>query len=229
MREKRTEKEAAEGTRPQTEGGSAGRPEAVPEEIRRGRREAAVERVTKETRIRARLNLDGTGQAEVRTGIGFFDHMLNAWSRFAYLDLELLAQGDLEVDPHHTIEDCGIVLGQALREALADKQGLERFGETLLPMDESLVQVALDISNRPCLVWDVDCPPGSVGDFPVEMAEEFFRALVQAGLTLHIRLLSGKNRHHILEAVFKGVGRALGQAVRKNPRFAGVLSTKGVL
>ena len=211
--------QAHEGTREAMSEGVTGR--AV--------REARLERQTKETRIRARLNLDGTGQAEVRTGVGFFDHMLTAWSRFAYVDLELVAEGDLEVDPHHTIEDCGIVLGQALREALSDKQGIERCGEALLPMDESLVQVALDISNRPYLVWDVNCPPGSVGNFPVEMAEEFFRAFVQAGLTLHIRLLSGKNRHHILEAVFKGVGRALGQAVRKNPRYSGVLSTKGVL
>ncbi|MFZ3373642.1 MAG: imidazoleglycerol-phosphate dehydratase, partial [Desulfitobacteriaceae bacterium] len=131
---------------------------------------------------------------------------------------------------HHTIEDCGIVLGQVLREAVGDKQGIERLGEALMPMDEALVQVALDISNRAYLVWDVECPCGNVGEFPVEMAEEFFRAFaVQAGLNLHIRLISGKNRHHILEAIFKGVGRALGLALRVNPRFSGVLSTKGVL
>jgi len=193
-------------------------------------REACIERKTKETEIRVRLNLDGTGEAQVKTGIGFFDHMLTAFARFAYLDLSLEASGDLEVDAHHTIEDCGIVMGQALREACGDKAGIERLGEVLLPMDEALVQVALDLSNRPYLVWDVDCPDGMVGEFPVEMAEEFFRALaVQSGLTLHVRKLSGKNRHHLLEAAFKGVGRALGLALRQNTRYNGILSTKGVL
>lgn len=193
-------------------------------------REANIERKTKETEIRIRLNLDGSGEAKVQTGIGFFNHMLTAFARFAYFDLELEAKGDLEVDAHHTIEDCGIVLGLALREALGEKRGIERFGDTLLPMDEALVQVALDISNRAFLVWDVQCPSGLVGEFPNEMAEEFFRALaIQAGLTLHIRTFSGKNSHHILEAVFKGTGRALGLAVRENPRYQGVLSTKGVL
>ncbi|MDR3600270.1 MAG: imidazoleglycerol-phosphate dehydratase HisB [Desulfosporosinus sp.] len=193
-------------------------------------REAFIERKTKETEIRVRLNLDGTGEAQVKTGIGFFDHMLTAFARFAYLDLILEASGDLEVDAHHTIEDCGIVLGQALREACGNKVGIERIGEALLPMDEALVQVALDISNRPYLVWDVQSAGGMVGEFPVEMAEEFFRALaVQSGLTLHIRLLSGKNCHHILEAVFKGVGRALGLALQLNTRYSGILSTKGVL
>ncbi|GAB6170991.1 imidazoleglycerol-phosphate dehydratase HisB [Paradesulfitobacterium aromaticivorans] len=193
-------------------------------------RTALVERKTRETNIKVSLNLDGTGECRAATGIGFFDHMLNSFSRFSYLDLEIECEGDLNVDAHHTIEDCGIVLGQALREALVDKKGIERIGEGMFPMDEALVQVAVDISNRPYLVWDVDCPDGMAGDFPVEMAEEFFRALaVQAGLTLHIRLLAGRNRHHILEAVFKGVGRALGLAVRANSRYAGVLSTKGVL
>lgn len=193
-------------------------------------REANVERKTKETDIHVRVNLDGTGEAQVKTGIGFFDHMLSAFARFAYLNLDIQVEGDLDVDAHHTIEDCGIVLGQALREAVGDKRGIERVGDTLLPMDEALVQVALDLSNRAFLVWDVQCPDGMVGEFPVEMAEEFFRALaVQCGITLHIRQLAGKNRHHILEAVFKGVGRALGLAVRVNERVDGVLSTKGVL
>lgn len=193
-------------------------------------RKAYIERKTKETEIRVRLNLDGTGEAQVETGIGFFNHMLTAFTRFAYLDLIVQAVGDLEVDPHHTIEDCGIVMGQALREACGDKVGIERIGEALLPMDEALVQVALDLSNRPYLVWDMECPDGMVGEFPVEMAEEFFRALaVQSGLTLHVRQLSGKNRHHILEATFKGVGRALGLALRQNTRYGGILSTKGVL
>jgi imidazoleglycerol-phosphate dehydratase len=193
-------------------------------------REASLKRKTRETEINLKLKLDGTGESEIDTGIGFFDHMLTSFSRFAYFDLQLAARGDLQVDQHHTIEDCGIVLGQALREALGDKQGIERLGEALLPMDEALAQVSLDIANRAYLVWDVECTGGNVGKFPVEMAEEFFRALaVQSGLTLHIRLLSGKNRHHILEAVFKGVGRALGLAVRSNPRYDGILSTKGVL
>lgn len=193
-------------------------------------REACIERKTKETEIIVRLNLDGKGEAQVKTGIGFFDHMLTAFARFSYLDLSLESSGDLEVDAHHTIEDCGIVMGQALREACGDKVGIERLGEALLPMDEALIQVALDLSNRPYLVWDVDCPEGMVGEFPVEMAEEFFRALaVHSGLTLHVRKLAGKNRHHILEAVFKGVGRALGLAVRQNTRYSGILSTKGVL
>ncbi|WP_434509996.1 imidazoleglycerol-phosphate dehydratase HisB [Desulfitobacterium sp. AusDCA] len=193
-------------------------------------REANLERKTRETQIQVRINLEGSGESHVKTGIGFFDHMLISFSRFGYFNLDLQAQGDLFVDPHHTIEDCGIVLGQALQKALGDRQGIERVGDTLLPMDESLVQVALDLSNRPFLVWDVECPDGMIGDFPVEMAEEFFRALaVNAGITLHIHLLTGKNRHHIMEAAFKGVGRALGLAVRVNPRFTGVLSTKGVL
>ncbi|MHB1404730.1 MAG: imidazoleglycerol-phosphate dehydratase HisB [Desulfitobacteriaceae bacterium] len=193
-------------------------------------RTALVERKTGETGIKVSLNLDGTGECRAVTGIGFFDHMLNSFSRFSYFNVDVECQGDLNVDAHHTIEDCGIVLGLALREALADKKGIERVGEGMFPMDEALVQVAVDISNRPYLVWNVDCPDGMVGDFPVEMAEEFFRAfIVNAGLTLHVRLLAGKNRHHILEAVFKGVGRALGLAVRENTRYAGVLSTKGVL
>lgn len=193
-------------------------------------REACIDRKTKETEIRVHLNLDGTGESQVETGIGFFDHMLTAFARFAYLDLKVQAVGDLEVDAHHTIEDCGIVIGQALKEACGDRVGIERVGEALLPMDEALVQVALDLSNRPYLVWDVECPDGMVGKFPVEMAEEFFRALaVQSGLTLHVKQFSGKNRHHILEAVFKGVGRALGLALQQNTRYSGILSTKGVL
>ncbi|MGI6450409.1 MAG: imidazoleglycerol-phosphate dehydratase HisB [Desulfitobacteriia bacterium] len=193
-------------------------------------RKAQLARKTLETDVKLALNLDGQGETKIETGIGFFDHMLNSFCRFGYFDLQLQAQGDLEVDQHHTIEDCGILLGQAFKEALGDKAGIERVGEALFPMDEALAQVAVDISNRGYLAWNVDCPEGMAGDFPVEMAEEFFRALaVNAGLTLHVLLLYGKNRHHILEAVFKGVGRALGLAVRKNNRTEGVLSTKGIL
>lgn len=193
-------------------------------------RSANLNRTTLETEISLTLAIDGSGRVNVDTGIGFFDHMLDAFCRFAHFDLEIKAGGDLKVDQHHLVEDCGIVLGQALKEALGDKSGIERVGDCLFPMDEALVQVAADISNRGFLVWKVDCPEGMVGDFPVEMAEEFFRALAtNAGITLHICLLDGKNRHHILEAVFKAVGRAFGLAVRKNSHVVGVPSTKGSL
>jgi len=193
-------------------------------------RQAEIQRSTLETEIKAKLVLDGSGNADLATGIAFFDHMLNSLVRFAHFDLELKVKGDLEVDAHHTIEDCGIVLGQALKDALASKSGIERVADCLVPMDEALVQVAVDISNRGYLAWRVDCPDGTVGGFPVEMAEEFFRALaLNAGITLHVIMLSGRNRHHILEAVFKATGRALGLAVRQSGRFEGVLSTKGIL
>jgi len=193
-------------------------------------RQAEIQRNTLETEIKAKLVLDGKGNADLATGIGFFDHMLNSMVRFAHFDLELEVKGDLVVDAHHTIEDCGIVLGQALKEALGSKSGIERVADCLLPMDEALVQVAVDISNRGYLSWQVDCPDGTVGGFPVEMAEEFFRALaINAGITLHVLMLSGKNRHHILEAAFKASGRALGLAVRQSDRLEGVLSTKGTL
>jgi len=187
-------------------------------------------RKTKETEIELYLRVEGKGEAQIRTGIGFFDHMLNSLTRFALFDLTVNVKGDLHVDAHHTIEDTGIVFGQALKNALGDKTGIRRAADCLMPMDEALVQVAVDISNRPFLGWDVPCPDGLIGDFPVEMAEEFMRALaVEAGLTLHVRLLAGKNRHHIIEAVFKGVGKALGEAAFLDPRISGVLSTKGVL
>lgn len=193
-------------------------------------RKSILSRKTLETDIKINLFVDGKGKTSIITGIGFFDHMLNSFSRFAYFDIELGAVGDLVVDQHHTIEDCGIILGQALKEALGDKSGIERVADCIFPMDEALVQVAVDISNRGYLSWNVDCPEGMAGDFPVEMAEEFFRALANnAGITLHVNLLSGKNRHHILEAVFKGVGRSLGLAARKNTRNEGILSTKGIL
>ncbi|NLI90670.1 MAG: imidazoleglycerol-phosphate dehydratase HisB [Peptococcaceae bacterium] len=193
-------------------------------------RSANLMRKTLETDIMLTLGIDGQGKTNIETGIGFFDHMLNSLCRFAYFDLDIKAAGDLQVDPHHTIEDCGIVLGQALREALGDKAGIERVADCLFPMDEALAQAAVDISNRGYLAWKVDCPDGMAGDFPVEMAEEFFRAFaVNAGITLHITLLDGKNRHHILEAVFKSVGRALGLAVQISNRNQGILSTKGTL
>ncbi len=193
-------------------------------------RNSTLSRETLETDIEVNLVIDGSGKTSIKTGIGFFDHMLNSLCRFAYFDLELIASGDLKIDQHHTIEDCGIVLGQALKGALGNKAGIERIGDCLFPMDEALIQVAIDISNRGYLGWKVACPDGMVGDFPVELAEEFFRALaLNAGITLHISQLDGKNRHHILEAVFKAVGRALGLAVRENTRNEGILSTKGIL
>jgi len=193
-------------------------------------RQAQQTRETRETSISAALELEGTGVAVVDTGIGFFDHMLEAWTRFACFNLNMVVQGDLRVDSHHTVEDCGIVLGQALREALGDKAGIERVGNCLFPMDEALVQVAVDISNRGYLGWAVDLSTDPVPSFPAELAEEFFRALaLNAGISLHVRLITGQNSHHILEAVFKGVGRALRSAVDRSGRYAGVPSTKGLL
>ncbi len=189
-----------------------------------------VERVTAETRVRVRLDLDGKGDFQGATGVGFFDHMLQLWARHALFDLVVEATGDLHVDPHHTVEDVGICLGEALRKALGSKEGIARYGSVLLPMDETLVMVALDISGRPYLAYDVEVEGWAVGDFPLELVPEFFRAFVNnAGLTLHLRLLSGRNCHHIVEALFKGCARALRQAVDLSPRESGVPSTKGVL
>lgn len=193
-------------------------------------RYAEITRNTLETKINLSLNIDGSGNSRIDTGIHFFNHMLNAFSRFGHMDLIVNATGDLEVDQHHTIEDCGIVLGQALRQALGDKAGIERAGDCLFPLDEALAQAVVDISGRGYLAWKVPYTDGMAGDFPVEMAEEFFRALaVNAGITLHVSLLDGKNKHHILEAVFKAVGRALGLAVRKSGRSTGIPSTKGMI
>lgn len=194
-------------------------------------RRAEIARTTAETDIRAILTLDGTGKAAIATGIGFLDHMLHALARHALLDLELSAKGDLHIDFHHTAEDCGIVLGQALRSALGEKRGIARFGQCLMPMDEALAECAIDISGRPFLAWSVTFPRDKVGEMDTELFEEFFRALVMnAGLTCHITLKAGTNAHHIAEACFKGFARALRMAVEMDPRAAGVIpSTKGVL
>ncbi|MDR1070409.1 MAG: imidazoleglycerol-phosphate dehydratase HisB [Gracilibacteraceae bacterium] len=193
-------------------------------------REAKWERRTLETEISALLRLDGGGEAAVDTGIGFFDHMLTAWCRFALFDLELKARGDLAVDAHHTVEDCGIVLGHLLADALGEKKGVRRVAGALLPMDEALAQVAVDFSGRGFLAWNVPPLTGTAGAFPCELAEEFFRALaVNAGATLHVALQAGRNRHHILESIFKGAGLAMGEAAALDPRVRGVFSTKGVL
>ncbi len=193
-------------------------------------RVAEVERRTRETSICLRLSLDGEGRYRVRTGIGFLDHMLALWARHALFDLDLEAEGDLEVDAHHTVEDIGICLGMAFGQALGAKEGITRYGSSLLPMDEVLVLVALDLSGRPFLSFEGPLPAGAVGGFPVELLPEFLRAFVNnSGTTLHVRVLSGGNAHHLVEAVFKGWGRALREAVRHDPRERGVPSTKGEL
>lgn len=194
-------------------------------------REATITRTTAETAITVTVNLDGTGRADVSTGIGFFDHMLSAFARHSRMDLAVSVAGDLEVDGHHSVEDTGIVLGQALGAALGDKAGIARFGSAFVPMDEALVLAALDISGRGQLHWAVEVPFGMVGDFDTQLAREFFIALAaNAGITLHMRQLAGDNVHHILEAAFKACGRALLEAVAIDGALAGeVPSTKGVL
>lgn len=185
-------------------------------------------RSTKETDISVRLDLDGQGKVDVSTGLPFFDHMIEQLGRHGGFDLALTAKGDLEVDAHHTVEDTGIVLGAALAEALGDKAGVRRFASYLLPLDEALIQVALDLSGRPFLVYEVETSPERIGTFDPQLAEEFFRAFVtSAGITLHLKSLSGKNGHHVLEASFKGVARALRDAVRVEG--GDIPSTKEVL
>ncbi|MDO9573422.1 MAG: imidazoleglycerol-phosphate dehydratase HisB [Candidatus Contubernalis sp.] len=194
------------------------------------KREAQIERKTRETDIKMVLNLDGTGKTELRTGIPFLEHMLNLMSRHGFLDLKLEASGDLEIDAHHLVEDIGIVLGKALGEAMGGKEGIQRYGFFMLPMDEALVMVSLDLSDRPFLVYNVDIPAEKVGDFDTELLEEFFRAFAfEARMTLHLKLIHGKNSHHIMEALFKALGRSLDQALQIDPRMEGVPSTKGIL
>jgi imidazoleglycerol-phosphate dehydratase len=191
-------------------------------------RVAEKTRSTKETDISVRLDLDGSGKVDVSTGLPFFDHMIEQLGRHGGFDLALTAKGDLEVDAHHTVEDTGIVLGAALAEALGDKAGVRRFASYLLPLDEALIQVALDLSGRPYLVYEVETSPERIGTFDPQLAEEFFRAFVtSAGITLHLKSLSGRNGHHVLEASFKGVARALRDAVRVEG--GGIPSTKEVL
>ncbi|SCP94978.1 imidazoleglycerol-phosphate dehydratase HisB [Anaerobium acetethylicum] len=193
-------------------------------------RKAEVQRKTSETDIRLKLDLDGRGTAKIDTGIGFFDHMLNGFTRHGLFDMELEAIGDLFVDCHHTIEDTGIVLGQAVKEALGDKKGIRRYGSSILPMDEALVLCAIDLSGRPYLVFDVDFTAEKSGDMDSEMVKEFFYAVsYAAGMNLHIKLLAGANNHHIIEAVFKAFAKALDEAVQYDPRITDVLSTKGTL
>jgi len=195
-------------------------------------RQSTRTRSTRETEIKVRVDLDGTGVTEVDTGLPFFDHMVTQLGRHGGIDLEVFARGDLHVDTHHTVEDVAIVLGEAVREALGTKDGIRRFGSVLLPLDEALVEVALDLSGRPFVVYDVECPPDSLPlgtpPFDPQLGEHFFQSFAtSAGITLHVRLRSGRNTHHILEACFKGVARALRDAIRVEG--VGVPSTKGQL
>lgn len=194
------------------------------------KREGRVVRKTKETDIFIKVNLDGKGNFKGNIGIGFFEHMLNLFASHALIDLNITAKGDLNVDAHHTVEDIGICLGKALKEAVGDKHGINRYGTSYIPMEESLAFVSLDFCNRPYLKYTADHSKEKVGDFEIELAEEFFRAVVMnAGITMHIKLLDGGNSHHEIEAIFKAFGKAFCQAVTKNPRIKTVLSTKGKL
>ena len=194
-------------------------------------RQAHLTRATNETDITLALDLDGTGASTIATGVGFFDHMLTAFARHAMLDLTVQARGDLHIDSHHTVEDIGIVLGQAIRQALGDKRGIARFGQALLPMDEALVEAAIDISGRACVVWNVGFERPMLGAMDTQLVEEFFRALAgNALITLHVTQRAGSNAHHVAEACFKSVARALRMAVAPDPRAAGAIpSTKGAL
>lgn len=192
-------------------------------------RQGAVERATTETRVRVEVDLEGGGVV-VETGIPFFDHMLDQLGRHARIGLRVMATGDLAIDAHHTVEDCGIVLGEALAEALGEKRGIARYGHALVPMEEALALVALDLSGRARLVYEVQITAESIGQFETSLTEEFLQALCRAaGLTLHVRLLAGSDAHHCVEAIFKGLARALGDAVALDPRSADIPSTKGTL
>lgn len=193
-------------------------------------REAFIVRKTKETDIELTLNLDGTGKSDIDTGIGFFDHMLDAFARHGFFDLELKVCGDLNVDGHHTVEDTGIVLGQAIAKAAGDKEGISRYGSCVLPMDESLVICAVDLCGRAYYSGDISFSSERIGDFETELFNEFFLAVAnQAAMNLHLKMLSGTNSHHLAEASFKAFAKALSYAVAKDPRVRGVLSTKGSL
>jgi imidazoleglycerol-phosphate dehydratase len=194
-------------------------------------RNATVTRKTAETEITVSVDLDGTGAYDNQTGVGFFDHMLDQLARHSLIDMTVRAQGDLHIDDHHTVEDTGIALGQALTQALADKRGIRRYGSCLLPMDDALVRAALDLSGRPYLVWNVDLPTARIGTFDTELVREFFQALAtHGGITLHVDGLHGLNSHHIAEAAFKAMARALREAVETDPRKSdAVPSTKGSL
>lgn len=193
-------------------------------------RTASISRTTSETDIAVTLNLDGSGRSDIDTGIGFFDHMLRSFAKHGFFDLTVQVKGDLEVDCHHTVEDTGIVLGEAIKKAVGDKKGIRRYGSFALPMDETLVLTALDLSGRPYLCFDADFTVDRVGEFDTEMVREFFYAIsYSCGMNLHIRQLAGQNNHHIIEAIFKSFAKALDEATGYDPRIKDVLSTKGTL
>ena len=193
-------------------------------------RSSTIERTTKETSMSLSLDLDGKGEHSIATGVPFFDHMLTHVAVHGVFDLTLQAKGDIDVDDHHTVEDAGIVLGQALDGALGDRAGIRRYGDAVVPMDEALALVAVDVSGRGVLGWDVSFPSERIGTFATEMVEEFLHSVVREGhLTIHVRVLSGRNAHHIAEAIFKALGRALRQAVEIDPRRQGIPSTKGTI
>lgn len=193
-------------------------------------RTARIQRTTGETRITLALDLDGTGRSTIQTGVGFFDHMLTLLARHGLIDLDVQAEGDLHVDAHHTVEDVGICLGQALRQALGDKAGIRRYGDATVPMDETLVTSAIDLSGRAFCVWKAEVPLETLGTFNAQLAEEFWRGVSSAGLfALHVVLHHGRNTHHIIEGIFKATARALRQAVEMDPRSTGIPSTKGIL
>ena len=193
-------------------------------------RQATIERTTSETDIDVKLIIDGAGDSQVNTGVGFFDHMLTLFAKHGLFDLEIAAKGDLQVDGHHTVEDVGICLGQAFDKALGNREGIVRYGFVVLPMDEALATVSIDISGRPFLAYNLDLSASQVGGFDTDLPHEFFQAFVNnAGITLHVRMQAGTNPHHIIEAVFKGFGKAMDQATRVDPRITGVHSTKGVI
>ncbi len=193
-------------------------------------RTSEIKRQTRETDILVSLNLDGSGKNSINTGVGFFDHMLNGMAKHGFMDMEVRVTGDLEVDDHHTVEDTGIVIGQVIAKAVGDKAGIRRFGSCILPMDEVLVMVAIDLSGRPYFVSDADFSTEMIGDMHSEMVKEFFYAVsYSAAMNLHIKVIRGGNSHHLAEAVFKAFGRALDQATSFDPRITDVLSTKGAL
>ena len=193
-------------------------------------RYSEIQRKTSETDMTMKLGIDGSGAAHIDTGIGFFDHMLNSFARHGFFDLDVTVRGDLHVDCHHTIEDTGIVLGDAIKKALGDKKGIRRYGYFILPMDEALAIAAIDLSGRPYLVFDAQFTTERVGDFDTEMVREFFYAVsYSAGMNLHIKVLSGTNNHHIIECIFKAFAKALDMAAATDPRIEDVLSTKGTL
>jgi imidazoleglycerol-phosphate dehydratase len=193
-------------------------------------RTASIERVTKETTVKLSLDIDGTGQSEISTSVPFLDHMLNLFARHGHFNLQIEASGDINIDFHHTVEDIGIVLGEAFKQALGEKKGIRRYGQATVPMDETLASAAVDISGRPYLVYNVNLPKVKIGEFDVELAREFFQAFTNhCGLNLHINVMYGSNMHHIIEACYKAFARAMDMGTQLDTRVDGVLSTKGLL